>query len=837
MNHIPTLLTSALAARRLMAILLVACAALLVVPTAQAQGTSGQLPDPITSQELARWLNRYIAPTPAQWAAIDAAHGRYKEEFSRLREGEIEKFLQQTRQMQGQMPDRATMKNFVDTWQRLNQRIRSLDGRFFDEVQGGLEDSQMQRLPRARIARERSAHRESMTAGMSGGMPTDLAQVIDALELEPSEFFALDSVLVSYEQQIAKRLAELGDAGVSMMSDLVEKLSDAGFGDVNNEELMKDPERLKAFMEAMQTAFKESGEKARKKQAEIAKFNHASRRQLAALLSEEDALRFRQEFVARAYPGVGSQAETERLLSAALRIRSLDDAQRDAIKALRGSWRGDDEKIENDQIELEDRRAQERSPFDFSGEEMTESAEALQALREKRIAIAKGALDQAKAIVGTELAEQLDRLARGGSEDGAIFGDAAAGREPAAEPAAQPTGLTRRSSGGDQFLPAQLSATDIADWSRRLGLDEGRKAILETLHGDYLERWEAIVSPRVESIRVAIQRPWRDRGNSDQPPQISAADIDAAYKAREAALAEIRAVEERFFADVKSVAIDPRQAPVVDALALGRSTQILGEAFLGAFNESRESEVDLVGVVADQLGDDRFEQVAVPVLLERGQGLRKASSEVLRATMESQRDMEIFGARMQASGRDGAVDAMVDAQHQMEKLAKQTAAANDARRKAVRELLDAVAERLSAEEAKELRRAYDREAFPRVFQDRRSAAPLIERAQQLAELTPAQKEQVETLAAEYDAAYEELCQRLVEIARSSRGVTGMDPAGWQEWQDRRNQMDRIRFERNELSGRTVRQLAAVLGEGLAAKVPGIGQYGKDDGRARNPFDD
>jgi hypothetical protein len=836
MHQMTTAFLSRFAARRLMAILLVAFLSMLVAPSASAQGTSGQLPDPISSQELARWLNRYISPSPAQWTAIDAAHERYKEEFGRLREGEIEKFLQQTRQMQGQMPDRATMKSFVETWQRLNQRIRSLDTRFFDEVQSAVEEAQMQRMARVRTARERSVSGGSMTAGMAGGRPADLAEVVEALELDPSKFFALDPVLVSYEQQIAKRLTELTEAGMSMMSDLVERLSAAGFGDVNNEELMKDPEKLKAFMEAMQSAFKESGEKTRQKTAEISKFNHASRRQLAALLTEEDALRFRREFVTRTYPGVGSQAETERLLDAALRIRSLDEAQRAALTQLRSTWRGDDEKIETEQIAQEDEQAREQSPFDFSGEQMGERTEARQALREKRTKLATAALDQAKSIVGPELAERLDALARGASEDGEIFGAGAAQAAEVPAPEAVTGGMAERASGEDRFLPAQLTPADIADWSRRLGLDDGRKAILETLHGDYLERWAATVSPKAAEIREAQQRAWSNRGEDDEP-RMNPAEIEAAYKARDAALAEIQAVESRFFDEVKAAAIEPQQAPVVDALALGRSTQITGEAFLGSFNESRESEVDVVGVVADVLGDDRFAEVAVPVLLERGPALRNASREVLRAILESQREMETFGARMQASGRDGAMDAVVEAQQQMEKLTKSTAEANEKRREAVRGLLDAVAERLEPEEAQQLRRAYAQEAFPRVYRDRRSAAPLIERAQGLAELTPAQQEQIAQLSAEYEAAYEEFCERLVAIARESRGFAGMDPAGWQEWQDRRNQMDRIRFERNELSSRMVRQLATVLGEGLAAKVPGIGQYGKEADRTPNPFEE
>lgn len=818
--------------RHLIAAVLSVCAVLVAAPSSQAQGTSGQLPDPISSQELALWLNRYVAPDPSQWEAIDTLHEQYKEEFNRLREGEIEKFLQSSRQMQGQMPDRATMKNYVDSWQRLNQRIRQLDTRLFDGIQGTLHDPQMQRFARVRTARERSANRGSMTVQMSGGMPADLAEILAAIEIDRETLFSLDSVLVPYEQQIAKRFVELNEAGMGMMSDLVERLTALGFGDVNNEELMKDPEKMKAFMEAMQEAFKESGLKSRQKSADIAKLNHTTRRQLTAMLPEEKALAFRREFIQRAYPGVGSESETDRLLGAAIRLRKIDDGQRAALEQLRSSWRGDDEKIENEQIALQDKFALEMSPFDFSGEAMQARQEESNALREKRRKSATAALEQAKAIVGPDLAERLDRVARGAPEDAESFGDVAAASDAVAS-AEENEMFGGMRWGSDQFIPPQLDAGDIADWVRRLGLDEGQRAILETLHSDYLEHWKEQVDPAVQRIQESLAQGW---GPGQEGQRRSSAGVDAAYKAREEALAQVRAVESRFFDDIKHAVVAPAQGPVVDALALGRSTQIAGQGFFGMFSESRESSVDVVGVIADALGDDRFESVAVTVLLEQGPALRDATREVVRTMMDGQREMELVGVRMQESGSEDAMGAVVEVQERMAEMSKKSNAANDRRRKIVRDMLEGVAAKLPPEEARSLRQAYARQAFPRIFQDRLDAGPLLEKALALPGLTEAQKAELTRLEQEFEGSYDQISTRMIEVARESGGFGGMDPAAWQEWQDRRNQLDRIRFERNELSSRTVRRLSTILGEELSAKVPGIAQHAKEAAKPTNPWE-
>ena len=81
----------------------------------------------------------------------------------------------------------------------------------------------------------------------AGSPPTDLTEVLAGLDLSTAEWAALDPVVEPYEKEITKRLGESYEAGSTMIVDLFQALEDKGFVGATNEELMGDPERMKAF--------------------------------------------------------------------------------------------------------------------------------------------------------------------------------------------------------------------------------------------------------------------------------------------------------------------------------------------------------------------------------------------------------------------------------------------------------------------------------------------------------------------------------------------------------------------------------------------------------------
>ena len=106
-----------------------ACAAIAVTAGAAArgQGTSGTLPDPITTAELMSYADR-LGLSDQQRQAISALHDEYKQQFRILREGEISQFLQDMRGAEsgGKMPARKDVEDIFKRMTVLNRKIELL---------------------------------------------------------------------------------------------------------------------------------------------------------------------------------------------------------------------------------------------------------------------------------------------------------------------------------------------------------------------------------------------------------------------------------------------------------------------------------------------------------------------------------------------------------------------------------------------------------------------------------------------------------------------------------------------------------------------------------------
>ena len=115
--------------RLLLAILMLGFSA-----TAFAQGGLGQVPDPISSQELSTILNRHAKPTFDQWIAIDEHVERYADSFQELRDGPIQKLLLKTRALSGGVPNAKVVEDYMRELDKVETRIRTLDNQLFDSI-------------------------------------------------------------------------------------------------------------------------------------------------------------------------------------------------------------------------------------------------------------------------------------------------------------------------------------------------------------------------------------------------------------------------------------------------------------------------------------------------------------------------------------------------------------------------------------------------------------------------------------------------------------------------------------------------------------------------------
>jgi hypothetical protein len=117
--------------------------------------------------------------------------------------------------------------------------------------------------------------------------------------------------------------------------------------------------------------------------------------------------------------------------------------------------------------------------------------------------------------------------------------------------------------------------------------------------------------------------------------------------------------------------------------------------------------------------------------------------------------------------------------------------------------------------ASTIREAYRRQAFPDVYDDPASAESSVRAALALEDLGLEQRERISELLTTYLPAYEELCS---EMARLRAEAAMQERRSREERQERYRQMQRLEFQRDELSSRTMRQLRAALTDGQRQRL-------------------
>jgi hypothetical protein len=160
---------------------------------------------------------------------------------------------------------------------------------------------------------------------------------------------------------------------------------------------------------------------------------------------------------------------------------------------------------------------------------------------------------------------------------------------------------------------------------------------------------------------------------------------------------------------------------------------------------------------------------------------------------------------------------------------------NDALTKLNRDAIEKMLTALPVDTAARLRDAYNRRAYPNVFNDDLSLEQRLTAALNLPDLGPDQRSRLNELSVEYRPAYARLCNQMVEIVSASSAPSwgmGGDPESWQKWQERQESLAGVRFDRRELSLRAAGTMKSILSE---TQITAIG--GMPEPKERGPYDD
>ena len=803
--------------------LLAVLAAVTLSRVAPAQGTSGQLPEPISTIELIRLLDTYVQPRPEPWDAIETLHDDYRDAFRALREGDMEKFLtEDMRKMQGGgMPSKAQLDSYLKRMDSIESRVKELDDRLFDGIAAVLDERQQAELPRARDARDRRRSRTLIS--MAGNQDVDVGEIALASGFTAEQFAAIDPTLRDYERQLTSGLRKLAERTRRMMADVMDAIEKAGLSGLKEEEIQADPAKAQQVMQVVQQAFADASQRTLEASRALRTLNRKTYASIRGQVSGLPAHAFRHRFLASAYPEVGSDVSgVEKILRSALASRKTESTVREALLGIYDEFvRGDDPAV-SEGMNLVDGFNESRNMTQFDQAAYEAFGAARTALAERRSKAAASYMARIRELLDDERVRQLDLAA---STSGSPF---ARGFDPDAPPAdvvIEAKDPTFSDVPGSDAVPEPMGVADVGSLANGLGLEAGPRAVLEQLHEDYLTRWDAEVGPIGEEMlqAQADQNRVGADGSATFDQAAALRTVEAKRRIRERA----EAIDAAFLADAASGLGDGAK-PAVELERLARQLSLYGGTSLDymGFSGAVESPVNIARLVGfDGSLDEAVAGPARAALLARATALGDAyRTSFLRSLDIERQNFEIRSAFERAM-RDAGGNAPPAAAQEMGRKWQELSAEIDRIRKdratILREGFDAMLAAAPEASRERLQLAFDRAAYPSVFRDPRSALPLIERAEAFDDLDATQRERLSDLKAKYSRDYFDACRRMTPKGSS---LEQAPKARFEAYMALENDRAKVRFERDERSVRAVSQLKRILTTEQVARIPGLAGY-------------
>ena len=801
----------------------------------------------MSAVELSQLMNLYVHPTKEQGVAIEGLHDGYRERFRLLRENEIEHFLTKTKAMQGGMPKKEQIEEFTKSYDRVNKQIAEVDDSFFDGVVTLMGEERRISVQRARDTRSRTRSNGGMLRGLMSQYPSvDLSAIALEMGLTPEELATIDPMLAIYEQNLTASIKDLGVASTRMMRDMFDELEKAGFGEVSQEDMMKDPEKMKQMMETTQSAMAKAGERMKAKSRKLSEFNNKTCQALAGHLTGDAKRKLRTLYLAKAYPELSSDPSGANVLfKRALRLKKLDDAAREQIRAAYLQWQAaDDAFVEQSIKEIDESRASHKW-MDFTGN--GDNAKKMAERMKQRKEIATKALKSVSPLVGNphlqfmfensneiggqEITdESLDIIEDGddastGEESSGINARAADAEDPSFE---QETVITNRGPMGESAIA--LIATQLA-------LDDSGKALLKTMHQDYMKKWDEEIRTEQSRVDDLNSGRWARAAKNSDDMNVDETKQAAYFNGRKALLQKSTEVDEAFLNELISV-LGEKSTPVLQMAKLERVLERLesNKGMFGGFDSfmgASESLVNIVTVLNSAKLSPEEQAKVREALAMKIDPLIKDQLTLLSQSIDQDREMEEMGMRSAAkfSGQNEEKPDMVE----MQKLGMETMAIQarqtelkTKRTAAVRAAWATAIAPLGEKQQASLQLAFDEHAYPSIFKDSRSASPFIEKALALHDLSDDQRKQLQSLSETSRAEHVDFCRKMLP-----KKAAGPPPAQaeemqqyWQEQMQVANAREKIRFERDEHSQRAISAIRRILNESQVNQINGLANYEK-----------
>ena len=761
--------------------------AIVCAPQVCAQGTSGKLPDPITHAELSV-INKRLRLSDQQLLAVDRRYSDYRQQFQALRDGPIEQALQLAR------------TEFAERLPRIMNQIADVDNAFFQQVQDILAADQQPMLERSRLMRERQRYvAVDFVQTYSTRAFADLVAImLDEVSITPSE--PVSAALDAYELQLTSGMRAYFRLAASV----------AG-GDENAMPRMLDRGR------------------------QILALNLRTLTTLEHLLDDPTADELRLRFMRHAYAIVGSLSRlgVESEYAAALEM-DLTEQQRQAIQSAWDQVRRQRRSLQQEAATLWDERGRIRRS---SGEDMVDVAEVHEQVRELKrrgSEINANAQRQLHTMFDASTVDHLKEVASPTLADrethslttshGHVFTTITALPRSAAPRTLNPSDKPRH----DHFLPGAMSRDDIDLYAKLFGLHDQLATDLHELHPAYVDWFESAI----EEHRAIINEHWSSGRlgsgmGSDEALQAELQRIDKLDDERRTAQAAIRQVDDRLMQQLAARLAPDDQTRFLQHLQLARQRQFYERGvrrFSG--HPNRAAGINLVALAAKHLQQSQLAE-RHDLLLEYERQFAAALERRFEALWQRQyaadRMFPLLG--LEGGGDAQSRDEYIQLQHQVRQAHREVAEVNQ---RFVVELADDLPHQQQAE----LIEAFQRAAYPQVFDDPANACDAVTAAFALPDLTSEQRSVLSDIAAGFWPAYRQLTSDMIDhIAAHYGDVPANLNMGSADLTRQReafaNELEQLRFKRDEIHIRAIQGLRAVLSGDQIRRIGGLPDPGDE----------
>ncbi len=753
-------------------------------PRVHGQGTSEQLPEPITIAEASRYYE-HLQLSEQQRRAADRMFGDYRERFSELRDGPMEHVLELDASERAQrLPG-------------IMRQVSELDDSFVLELEAILSADQIELLDDVRRMRDRERYRSLRNFRLHSAYSfVDLRKALDNVDLTAEQRERIHPLLREHEQRMLPLYRTFFQHSINL----------SGGDEAAGNEIIESGTRIRAMI--------------------LRKFY-----ELEQLLEPRQADEFRWQFILQGYIRTSPAARlgVEAQYAAALELEHITETQREAIKAAWQTVRQRREAIHRHTMEV----------LDEHGRVATDWAEAfgpvqeMQAeMREQVRELNTQALTQLHGMFDEQTVEQLKAVPARTAISNTMHSGAASHGLVFSFVQILPDQPRRRASAmrGDAFIPLPLSEADVQYFTALLDLDTSLASLLEELHDQYMDMFDEHVQPLIDEAASVRVRGGMRLSDDDEPNEAARAyaeeqleQIERKFRARDAARHAVADLDARYLRDIASVLpADSFSEVDMERAHLAAQRRVYERGAPMGFGgwPNRAAAVNLSRMVIEIVDPDERESLQ-KLLLEYDRDYLIAARQRFKALMQRNRAGEAgmlevdIGKRTHRERHDEYLKIQDDVRRTHREVAK-------VNQRYLAKLLD----RLPDDTAAYLNHAFNQTAYPLVFDDPLNVINPLIAAFELDDLTSEQRSELGEIAAEYRPMYHDLTQRMINLTAAHYGDVPARMTIGDAEQNRINQrfaneMERLQFKRDEATRKATQRLRHVLNEEQARRIGGL----------------